>query len=70
MGLWALLLPMIGFFVTSLAGFLGLNAIATFERPGIRTLITSAIVAVAVVGAFQLLMANVLLLRMPAGLLF
>lgn len=70
MGLWALLLPMIGFFVTSLAGFLGLNAIATFERPGIRTLITSAIVAVAVVGAFQLLMDNVLLLRMPAGLLF
>ncbi|MBK5205192.1 MAG: tripartite tricarboxylate transporter permease [Polaromonas sp.] len=70
MGLWAMLLPMIGFFVTSLAGFLGLTAIATFERPGIRTLITYVIVAVAVVGTFQLLMANVLLLRMPAGLLF
>lgn len=67
---WALLMPVLGFFVTSLAAFLILIAIATFERLAPRVIVLYAISAVVIVGAFHLLMANVLNLRMPVGLLF
>jgi putative tricarboxylic transport membrane protein len=70
MALWVALLPMVGFFVTSLAAFFCLTAVASFARPSARTIFTYMIVATAIVGTFQVLMANVLLLRMPAGLLF
>lgn len=70
MALWALWLPSIGFFVTSLVAFLVLTAIATFDRPSPRAMAAYAVVAVVIVGAFQLLMDQALGLRMPAGLLF
>jgi putative tricarboxylic transport membrane protein len=65
-----MLLPMIGFFVTSLAAFLCLTAVATFERPPVRSMVFYVAMAALIVGTFQVLMANVLVLRMPAGLLF
>ncbi|MCM2296088.1 tripartite tricarboxylate transporter permease [Rhodoferax sp.] len=70
MALWALLLPSIGFFVTSLVAFGVLTAIASFERPSVRELVLYAVTALLIVGSFQLLMDKVLGLRMPAGLLF
>ncbi|MDZ7589190.1 MAG: tripartite tricarboxylate transporter permease [Rubrivivax sp.] len=70
MGAWALLLPSIGFFVTSLMAFLVLIAIATFDRPGARELAIHGIAAIVIVGAFQLLMDKALGLRMPNGLFF
>lgn len=70
MALWALWLPSIGFFVTSLVAFLVLTAIATFDRPSLREMVTYAVVAVVIVGGFQLLMDQALGMRMPAGLLF
>lgn len=70
MGLWVMLLPMIGFFVTSLAAFLCLTAVATFERPPVRSMVFYVAMAALIVGTFQVLMANVLVLRMPAGMLF
>lgn len=70
MALWVLLLPAIGFFVASASAFLVLTAIATFERPAPRVVAGHALAAVVIVGAFYVLMAHVLLLRMPAGLLF
>ena len=70
MAIWALLLPSIGFFVTSLLAFLVLTAIASFERPSVRELALYAVTALVIVGSFQLLMDKVLGLRMPAGLLF
>ncbi len=70
MAIWALLLPSIGFFVTSLIAFLVLTAIATFDRPNSRELALYAVSAVVIVGSFFLLMDKVLGLRMPAGLLF
>jgi putative tricarboxylic transport membrane protein len=70
MALWVILLPMIGFFVTSLAAFLCLTAVASYERPDVRSLVTTVIMGTLIVGIFQVLMVNVLILRMPAGLLF
>ena len=70
MGIWALLLPSVGFFVTSLVAFLMLIAIATFERPTVREMVVHAIAAVSIVGSFDLLMDKVLGLRMPMGLFF
>jgi putative tricarboxylic transport membrane protein len=70
MAVWALLLPAIGFFVTSLIAFLVLTVIATFERPGAREMSLYVVSAVVIVGSFYLLMDQVLGLRMPAGFLF
>lgn len=67
---WAMVMPVIGFFVTGLAAFLALTAIATFDRPGPRTLVLYAVTALVIVGAFQLAMDAVLGLRMPMGWLF
>lgn len=70
MVIWALLLPYIGFFVTSLLAFLVLTAIASFERPSVREMALYAVTALIIVGSFQLLMDKALGMRMPAGLLF
>lgn len=67
---WAFMVPVIGFFVTSLTAFLVLIAIATFDRLNFRSLVIHAVAAVVVVTAFQLLMTHVLQLRMPSGLFF
>lgn len=67
---WALLIPKVGFFVTSLVAFLALTAIATFDRLRPRTMAMYALIGLLIVGAFQLLMAYVLGLRMPIALLF
>lgn len=70
MGVWALLLPSVGFFVTSLAAFFVLTVIATFDRPSFREIVLYAISAVVIVGGFHLLMDKVLGLRMPIAILF
>ncbi|MEO5882883.1 MAG: tripartite tricarboxylate transporter permease [Caldimonas sp.] len=70
MAVWALLLPAIGFFVTSLVAFLVLIVIAAFDRMSPREMVIHGVAAVVIVGAFQLLMDKVLGLRMPMGLLF
>ena len=67
---WAMLMPVVGFFVTGLAAFLALTAIATFDRLDARTAATYAVTGLLVVGAFQVLMDDVLGLRMPMGWLF
>ena len=67
---WAMLMPLLGFFVTSLAAFLVMIAIASFERLTLRVMAVYAVSAVVIVGAFHLLMTYVLNLRMPLGLLF
>ena len=67
---WAMLMPVVGFFVTGLAAFFALTALATFDRLDARTAATCAITGLLVVGAFQVLMDDVLGLRMPMGWLF
>ncbi len=67
---YVVLLPVIGFFVTSLAAFFATMVVADYDRPGVRTWLIWAATGVAIVAGFWWLMANVLLLRMPAGILF
>jgi putative tricarboxylic transport membrane protein len=67
---WALLMPLVGFFTTSLTAFLVLIAIASFEPLAPRVMGLYALYAAVIVGAFHLLMSRVLNLRMPDGLLF
>ncbi len=67
---WSLLMPVVGFFVTSLVSFVVLIAIASFDRLTPKTWASYVIAAVVIVGSFQLLMSRVLQLMMPGGLLF
>ena len=67
---WAFLMPVVGFFTSSLVAFLILTGIASFEPLKPRTVAVYALFAAVIVGAFCLLMVQVLNLRMPDGLLF
>ena len=67
---WAVMLPSIGFFESSVLAFLVLIGLATFERITPKVMAFYAVFAVGMVGAFHLLMVHVLNLRMPDGLLF
>ena len=69
-GIWIAAMPLLGFTAAGLLGFALLIAAASWETPNGRTLATYAAVSVAIVLGFYLLMANVLLIRMPQGLFF
>ncbi|MCB8838155.1 tripartite tricarboxylate transporter TctB family protein [Aurantimonas sp. VKM B-3413] len=70
MAAWVALIPFLGFFVASLLAFFAIMAIATHERVTMRELAILTAVGVAILLAFYLLMANVLLIPMPRGLFF
>lgn len=67
---WVLLMPEIGFLVSSLIAFATITMIADYDRPPLRTWILWLAAGAAICIGFWWLMANVLLLRMPVGLLF
>lgn len=67
---WALLLPVIGFLVTSLVAFLAVLVIANYDSWTARRVIGFVAGSVVVVAAFYLLLVKVLQVPMPAGLLF
>ncbi|MEW6446450.1 MAG: tripartite tricarboxylate transporter permease [Pseudomonadota bacterium] len=67
---WAVLMPVLGFFVSSLAAFLSITAIASFERMSPRTLVVNLVSGIVIVGAFYMLMSQALGLRMPEGIGF
>ncbi|OQM76750.1 tripartite tricarboxylate transporter permease [Manganibacter manganicus] len=68
--LWVFLVPMIGFLVTSIAAFITITAIANYDRPPLSTWVVWIAAGAAICTGFWWLMANILLLRMPDGLLF
>ncbi|GGO84181.1 C4-dicarboxylate ABC transporter permease [Marinobacterium nitratireducens] len=70
LGAWAVLLPVLGFCVSSLLAFIALTANATFERPSKKEIVVNLLSAVVIVGGFYLLMTEVLLIRMPESLFF
>jgi putative tricarboxylic transport membrane protein len=70
MAIWVALLSVIGFVVTSLAAFAAIMVIADYDRPRLRTWVIWTASGVAIVLGFWWIMAEVLLLRMPAGVLF
>lgn len=67
---WVLVMPLLGFFVTSLAAFVLITVIASFERMGTRTLIVNLVSSIVIVSAFYFLMSRTLGLRLSEGLLF
>ncbi|MGR3312482.1 MAG: tripartite tricarboxylate transporter permease [Roseovarius indicus] len=68
--LWVWLIPVVGFATTAIAAFAVLMPVAEFGRASLRTWLLRSLFALLMIGGFWVLMARVLLLRMPAGLLF
>lgn len=69
LALWVSLIPVLGFMATSFAAYIALALIGEHEKVPAATLLVRGAVAVGVVAAFWWLMSEVLLLRMPGGLL-
>jgi putative tricarboxylic transport membrane protein len=67
LGIWAVLMPKAGFFVTSAIAFLILTGLATFERLDSKTTILYGATAMVFVGVFYFIMVNILGLRMPVS---
>ncbi|MCW4113979.1 tripartite tricarboxylate transporter permease [Aurantimonas sp. MSK8Z-1] len=70
MAVWILAIPVTGFATAGLLGFILMIAAASWDRPQAQTLLGYAIATLVLVAGFYLLMAKVLLLRMPPGALF
>jgi putative tricarboxylic transport membrane protein len=67
---WIVLIPQLGFAVASVLGFVGVTVIANHDRLSPARMLAYAGGALMTVAAFYALMAQVLLIRMPAGLFF
>lgn len=67
--IWVFLIPEIGFLITSMAAFVVIMVIADYDRPSLRTWATWIVAGLLICSCFWWLMANVLMLRMPAGFL-
>lgn len=67
---WVVLMPVLGFFVTSLLGFFAIMAVATYDRLGLREGAILVAIGVAVITGFYLVMAEVLLIPIPRGVFF
>jgi putative tricarboxylic transport membrane protein len=70
MGAWVLLLPVLGFFAASVAGFFAVMAVAIHERLGVREGVLLAVFGLAIIAGFTLLMSEVLLIPLPRSRLF
>ncbi|HSK41767.1 MAG TPA: tripartite tricarboxylate transporter TctB family protein [Arenibaculum sp.] len=70
MAVWVLLIPVVGFFATSLVAFVVLLAVANYDGWNTRRALSYGAVAVLVVGTFYLVFVELLLVPTPRGLLF
>ncbi|OOY14446.1 tripartite tricarboxylate transporter permease [Thioclava sp. DLFJ4-1] len=66
---WVFMMPVIGFLVTSMIAFVAIMIVADYDRPPAKTWAIWILSGLLICTGFWWLMANVLLLRMPAGLL-
>ncbi|MHA6687314.1 tripartite tricarboxylate transporter permease [Mesorhizobium sp. A556] len=66
---WVWLLPVVGFIVTSFTAFVAMTAVGEHDSVPARTWLLRGLVAIVTVAVFWWLMADVLLLRMPRGML-
>ncbi|OCX65628.1 C4-dicarboxylate ABC transporter permease [Thioclava sp. SK-1] len=67
---WVFVIPALGFLMTSLMAFAAIMVIADYDRPAARVWVIWGIFGAAICTVFWWLMANVLLLRMPTGIVF
>ncbi|NNG05249.1 MAG: hypothetical protein HKM95_14290 [Inquilinus sp.] len=70
MAAWALSMPVVGFFVTSLLAFLVLLAVANYDGWTPRRMLLYGASGVVVVAGFYLLFVKALLVPVPSGWLF
>lgn len=66
---WVILMPEIGFLVCSMIAFVAIMFVADYDRPPLKTWMIWIVTGLLICFGFWWLMSNVLLLRMPAGLL-
>lgn len=67
---WVWLMPILGFATSSILAFVALAGLGEHDPVSARTWALRLLIGAAIVGAFWWLMSDVLLLRMPRGLLF
>ena len=70
MAAWVMLLPEIGFLVSSLIAFAAIMVTADYDRPRVRTWAIWTLSGAAIVVAFWWVMVDVLVLRVPSGIFF
>lgn len=67
---WIVLIPVLGFFVTSLLAYFAVMATSLHERIDFREALILGVIGIVVLTGFYLLMAEVLLLPLPRGAFF
>lgn len=70
MGFWVLAIPLTGFWVSAILAFLSLARVSCYEVMPAKRIIVETLAGFAIVTGLYWLMADVLLIRMPSGLLF
>ncbi|HET8729217.1 MAG TPA: tripartite tricarboxylate transporter TctB family protein [Alphaproteobacteria bacterium] len=66
---WVLLMPVIGFLVSSVSAFLAILAVANYDGWTAKRTVVYVVTTVVVVAAFYFLMVEVLLIPVPRGFL-
>lgn len=66
---WVIVMPQIGFLVSSMAAFVAIMVVADYDRPPLKTWAIWVATGLLICAGFWWLMSEVLLLRMPVGLL-
>lgn len=66
---WVIVMPQIGFLVSSMAAFVAIMVVADYDRPPLKTWAIWVATGLLICTGFWWLMSEVLLLRMPVGLL-
>jgi putative tricarboxylic transport membrane protein len=67
---WVAVIPMVGFGIAAILAFLILGRVACYEHMSAKRILGEAVGGLVIVGGLYLLMAEVLLIRMPTGALF
>jgi putative tricarboxylic transport membrane protein len=67
---WVAVIPMVGFGIASIVAFLILGRVACYEHMSAKRILGEGLGGIVIVGGLYLLMADILLIRMPSGLLF
>ena len=70
MGIWIAAIPLIGFLAAGLLAFFALIAISNYDGLPARSIILHLLSGGIIVSAMYFLMAEILLIRMPQGILF
>ncbi|NDV86788.1 hypothetical protein GTW51_08740 [Aurantimonas aggregata] len=65
---WIVLIPILGFFVSSVLAYFAIMLVATHDRMSLREGAALVVIGLAILTVFYLVMARVLLIPMPTGM--